>query len=249
MGDAAAAAAYQVHAVKSCKQGQLLSTMVLCVLIGKPQRAQVGPGPCVSGPAWIATAGATVGFADRRQADMGRLVTELRTASAVIFQIECVCARDVAGVGTQRVREGDVTEQRNDPVLILVDARNLRRAIVSAALRDWGESKGLALLALSSAQSLAEQSLARQCPMIVLSLGSEPLADDENLQQLKILRVLGEKAALVILSDLDRTDEISLALEAGANGYITTNLDVDIALRALSCVLGGGAFFPTSCLH
>ena len=84
--------------------------------------------------------------------------------------------------------------------------------------------------------------------IILLSVGSASVEDPDQLACLKNAHALIPNAALVVLSDREDSKEICAAFEAGATGFLPTNIEPSIALQALSFIRSGGSFFPPSAL-
>lgn len=80
--------------------------------------------------------------------------------------------------------------------------------------------------------------------IILLSVGSASVEDPDQLACLKNAHALIPNAALVVLSDREDSKEICAAFEAGATGFLPTNIEPSIALQALSFIRSGGSFFP-----
>ena len=83
-----------------------------------------------------------------------------------------------------------------------------------------------------------------------ISLGAQPVTDDELQSEILRWRSLSEKKTpLVLLSDLADSDNITAAFQIGVNGFLSTNTPPDIAFKALTFILSGGDFFPPSALQ
>jgi DNA-binding NarL/FixJ family response regulator len=85
--------------------------------------------------------------------------------------------------------------------------------------------------------------------MLIFSIGGESIAAQENLQQLKVLRALATNAPLVIMSDREDAQDIATAFSTEAQGFIHGGITSSLAYQALSFILNGGSYFPTSAVH
>jgi DNA-binding NarL/FixJ family response regulator len=50
----------------------------------------------------------------------------------------------------------------------------------------------------------------------------------------------------VVIADAEDLDQVLLAIEAGARGYIPTSLSIDIVVEAIRLIAAGGVFVPAS---
>jgi DNA-binding NarL/FixJ family response regulator len=53
---------------------------------------------------------------------------------------------------------------------------------------------------------------------------------------------------IVVLCDGEKPSHVVSALQAGARGYISTNMSLDVTLGALQLVRAGGQFIPAGCI-
>jgi DNA-binding NarL/FixJ family response regulator len=131
--------------------------------------------------------------------------------------------------------------------IVLIDHRPLARQYLSRWLQD-GEPD-LRVISVGSATDLLDAPRSLSDPqMIVFSIGAASVRDPEMLGKITLLRRHLGRTPLVLLSDRDDVDEIVAAVEVGARGYISTNLEVPEATAAIQCVQAGGTFVPASAL-
>ncbi len=135
------------------------------------------------------------------------------------------------------------------PVAVIVDSRDLRRASLASLLTAWAKLHSLELVAVSPEHVIADLSSKPECRMLVLSLGNECRAVLNDSPWLHAVRNLAPSASLVIVSDSEQPEEVALALGAGADGFIPTDIDPHLVLRAFSFVLEGGTFYPLSSIR
>ncbi|WP_230532356.1 response regulator transcription factor [Microvirga roseola] len=133
-------------------------------------------------------------------------------------------------------------------VIALIDALEFRRAGIARLLEEWAEASGISIASLDSPSSLAEIRPPRQCRMAILSIGAAYVGDSNISHALEQIRTAVPDASLVILSDTKEPRQVVSAFKAGAQGFIATGTDPNVALRALSFILCGGTFFPPHAL-
>jgi DNA-binding NarL/FixJ family response regulator len=135
------------------------------------------------------------------------------------------------------------------PSVLIVDTKRLRQAGIVRLLEAWADCLGLALVGISQNKLLEGLELASsRCEMVIISVGSTSVEDNENQECIKQLHIIVPCAPLVILSDREDAEEVYAAFRAGAIGFVPTSSEPSAALQALSFVKCGGPFFPTSVL-
>jgi DNA-binding NarL/FixJ family response regulator len=132
-------------------------------------------------------------------------------------------------------------------ILLIVDAKKLRRACLVSHFRNWAESRTLDVVPLDPSQLLDKLREALQnCRMVILSLGASCVADTATL--IKSVR-LASRASIVVLSDNEVPGEIVAAVEAGAAGFFSMDLDPGLTQSALGFILDGGSYFPSPAIR
>jgi DNA-binding NarL/FixJ family response regulator len=130
--------------------------------------------------------------------------------------------------------------------VLVLDTLLMRRAGLVRLLHGWAETAGLGTLAGAPDDLAAVQ--AADVRLVVLALGSLPVASDTCRRWIGLLKQGWPEAPLVLLSDRDNPQEGAGAFRAGAQGFIPTSSEPALALQALSFILAGGSFFPPSAL-
>ncbi len=145
-------------------------------------------------------------------------------------------------------RESDPRPHGNGGMsIVLIDHRPLPRQYLSRWLQDGAPD--LRVISVGSAPDLLAADRSGDDPhLIVFSIGAASVRDPEVLGKITMLRRHLGRIPLVLLSDRDDVDEIVGAIEVGARGYISTNLEVSEAAAAIRCVEAGGTFVPASAL-
>jgi DNA-binding NarL/FixJ family response regulator len=135
------------------------------------------------------------------------------------------------------------------PFVVIIDSKNLRRASITSLLEPWAKSENLRLTSFTPAQAREALQADTNFRMLIFSIGGESIAAQENLQQLKVLRALATNAPLVIMSDREDAQDIATAFSTEAQGFIHGGITSSLAYQALSFILNGGSYFPTSAVH
>ena len=135
-----------------------------------------------------------------------------------------------------------------EPHIVIINSKKLRRAGLVSLLDTWAEATGLAVRAVELAGPI-ERRRSANCAMVILSVGSASINDPEQQIFIKCTRNLMPRPPLVVISDREEPKEVHAAFEAGAAGFLPTSIDPSVALQALSFIKGGGSFFPPSALQ
>lgn len=139
-----------------------------------------------------------------------------------------------------------------EPKSVLVaDALCLRREGTLRLLQEWGAAHDVALCPFDPVQLEAPGFAAesgRQWVLSIINLGGVSVDDSNASQWISGLLTHFAGAPLVILSDRGEDDEPVNALRLGAQGFIHTSIAPDVAMSALSFIMGGGTFFPPGAL-
>jgi DNA-binding NarL/FixJ family response regulator len=140
-------------------------------------------------------------------------------------------------------------EQSNEQFLILIDTSPLRRAGLTAVLRDWSAQEGLTIDAAADPVAAASgDANVFRAALVILSIGGLSLLDDGPMNILRTLKGMAGDAPLVIIADVCHTPEIVAAFRFGASAYLPTLMDPAIIVPALTIVRKGGQVFPPSAL-
>lgn len=131
----------------------------------------------------------------------------------------------------------------------LLDDHEIRRVAISGFLAAWAERSAVKIVATDCADSIGAATLDRQMhEMCILATGGTSLADPDLARTVRgVLDILGGRR-LAIFCDLDSDEEVSLAIELGINGLISTTMNVSFAIAAIEFILSGGTCFKQSSL-
>jgi DNA-binding NarL/FixJ family response regulator len=134
----------------------------------------------------------------------------------------------------------------DDPVVIVVDVMEFRRALMVHFLKDWAAQAKLEILSLAPARAHEVLRDGVPCRMIILNAGGGSRSSLETLAEVMVLRTLAPSASLVVVADDEIRDDVIAIMKSGAEGYLSNQSPPELALRALSFVLDGGTYFPRS---
>jgi len=125
----------------------------------------------------------------------------------------------------------------------LRDMQPLRRAAFHTLVEPWAKDN---LVEISS-DSLANAAASRgkDAPVLLLLILGAARIDDPAIQScLKSYRALWPDVPVTMISDHEDRGEVMAAFRAGIRGFVPSTLEPDLALQALTFILGGGTFFP-----
>jgi DNA-binding NarL/FixJ family response regulator len=128
--------------------------------------------------------------------------------------------------------------------VLLIDAHALRRAALQRFLQSLGEEEAF-VLDVAQAATLEEAATLSLQPAVAM-VGAGSMEDAVSL--LGGLRSVAPALPVAVLSDHETTSEVIMALEAGAQGVISTRIDPKLMLHALRFIAAGGHFFPPRAL-
>jgi len=131
--------------------------------------------------------------------------------------------------------------------IVVIDVLDLRRIGILSMLEPWAEARGLDLTSLTPDEIFKSRRV--DADMIIFSLGEESISKPENVQIVENLRSLAPKIPFVIVADRADPYEVATALNLGAEGFISSDVRRQLAVQALSFILGGGSYFPASALR
>jgi DNA-binding NarL/FixJ family response regulator len=139
-----------------------------------------------------------------------------------------------------------MSQPSGKPFVAIVDIKNLRRASITSLLEPWAKSENLRLTSFAPDQTREALQAEPNFRMLIFSIGGESIAERENLQQLEALRALATNVPLVIMSDRENAQDIATAFSAEVQGFIHSGITTALAYQALSFILNGGSYFPSS---
>jgi two-component system nitrate/nitrite response regulator NarL len=132
--------------------------------------------------------------------------------------------------------------------LLIIDSKRLRQAGIRRLLDIWADLMGLTVKAVAPESLPHTRCMSNNYEMTIISVGSASIEDAQYQASIERVRMLMPQTPLVIISDRKDPQEICVAFEEGALGFLPTNLEPAVALQALSLIRSGGSFFPPSVL-
>ncbi len=139
-------------------------------------------------------------------------------------------------------------KQKSDASVLLVDAKALRRAELTAFLSDWAADNHVSIVAVTPDDMEGVVQPDAAFALSILNLGAGSLKATAGAEWLQLLLKALPATPVAIISDLDAVDEVVAAVRVGARGFLPTSTDPAIALRTLSFIMQGGSFFPPTAL-
>jgi DNA-binding NarL/FixJ family response regulator len=139
--------------------------------------------------------------------------------------------------------------QADKGTLLIIDARELRRAGIEGLMTRWAEQNAIDLVSLSPDEAIAAFENEGLCRMIVLSVGAQSITERETLQLIKVMRALSPRSPVVVMSDREESGEVVASLGAGVQGFLPSSMSRELALQAFSFILNGGSYFPPSAMR
>lgn len=130
--------------------------------------------------------------------------------------------------------------------VFIVDAMAFRRARTESFLAPWADREQAELTSLDPDEARARLIERGACEMLIYA--ADPGSAPDVFAEIQVLRMLGRDAAIAIISDDESPATVIAAIRSGAQGYLGSSMPPELALRALSFVLHGGSYFPSSTL-
>jgi DNA-binding NarL/FixJ family response regulator len=131
-------------------------------------------------------------------------------------------------------------------IVVFVDPPAREPSPAVRLIEDWSDTEGLILKSVRRVDSRAE--IDAECRLAVINVGSRSVASRAVLRTMETLRTRFPGAPVVVLSELNEQSEVFAAFQAGVQGFIPASLDPKVALQALTFILVGGSYFPSSAL-
>ena len=128
--------------------------------------------------------------------------------------------------------------------ILLVDAVALHRAAWTSFLRDWAEDSHAAVVSVSPVALPLTAGPDACFALVILTLNCASVRAPDTLACLDLLSKRMSGVPVVILSDRHTDAEVVAALRAGVRGFVPACTEPEVALQALSYIMGGGSFFP-----
>jgi DNA-binding NarL/FixJ family response regulator len=136
-----------------------------------------------------------------------------------------------------------------ESIIWLVDGHEIRRVAIAGVLAPLAEKASAKVLAIDCPKGIAPAMPSEQLQeMCILVTGGTSLADHGLRGRVNELRSILAGRPLAIFSDLDTDEEVSLAIDLGAHGFVSSSSKGLFAIAAFEFILSGGTYFKQSAL-
>lgn len=136
-----------------------------------------------------------------------------------------------------------------DKAVLVVDDRPLSRAMLAEFLAQWAHERNLTVIQ-TSVEGVVSLGSSWAGAIVLLSIGSADLLEDPRLEAAQLVLTADRpECPIVIVGDCSHHSSIETALRRGVAGYVSTSLEPEIVLAALSFILAGGTYFPADAIN
>lgn len=146
----------------------------------------------------------------------------------------------------QKARTGELIKKHIgdgcEPHIVVVGKQVLFAQCLAACLRTGLGAKTSTFLDLES--WLGTAGLQQVTQVVVCKLSDFGSFADQDTAML--FSEVASRLPTVVIADTEDLDQVLLAIEAGARGYIPTSLSIDIVVEAIRLIAAGGVFVPAS---
>jgi DNA-binding NarL/FixJ family response regulator len=132
------------------------------------------------------------------------------------------------------------------PIALYVDKHRLGRDCVSEQL-----ASQLPIWAIEPLASIRELKMGGDWPsksIVILQAHSASLGTAEVASEIAMIAEVAPGVPFVVMSDLEDPNEVLLAIQLGARGYLPASLPLSQAMIAIRFVAEGGTYIPTCIL-
>lgn len=139
----------------------------------------------------------------------------------------------------------------NASIIWLLDDREIRRAAICGYLTMWAHQSSIDIRPVESVDaipSIGADGAGHVPQLCMLVVGGTSLSDPDMAFRVRSVVSMLAGRPLAILSDVDSTAEVSLAIGLGADGLITTKMATSVAVAAMNFILSGGTYFEKASL-
>ena len=155
-------------------------------------------------------------------------------------------AAGIRKTAAKKARTGDLIQKHvshaSDPHIVIVGKQFLFVQCLASCLRASLGAKTSTFSDLESWLGSGGTALATQ--VVFCKLGD--LGGLEGQKRTALFAEVSSRLPTVVIADAEDLDQVLLAIEAGARGYIPTSLSIDIVVEAIRLIAAGGIFVPAS---
>ncbi|MFC5584144.1 LuxR C-terminal-related transcriptional regulator [Nitratireductor kimnyeongensis] len=138
----------------------------------------------------------------------------------------------------------EARDETDRELVLLIDPRVLDRECLARSLETQNPS--LDIFAVGTSDEWHRIAEGRQPEAVLLIVGSRKITEQGICNEIHDLAEEFENQPVIVIADTDDLGQILKALEAGAKGYIPSNVGVDVAAEAILLARAGGVFVPAS---
>ena len=137
------------------------------------------------------------------------------------------------------------TNVSHTSTLLILDKRTLDRECFAQCLRSHGV--GMDVQAYASLREWhGEEDLHPPLAVLLQNIGGRRMSDSSMLSELRDLTAECPGVPIIVMADNDDLDQVLLAIENGARGYIPSSIGIGVCAEAIALALVGGTFVPAS---
>ncbi|WP_265517251.1 helix-turn-helix transcriptional regulator [Nitratireductor luteus] len=142
------------------------------------------------------------------------------------------------------VKPADKRKERTACLLLMGSTRlrceYLRRALIS-------HEPGMDIVAVGSVTEWRDKEKTYP-PLgaILLNVGEQNVMEGGIAKQIRELSADFHPVPVVVLADNEKLEQILMALEYGARGYIPASVGINVCIEAVALAMSGGTFIPAS---
>ena len=126
---------------------------------------------------------------------------------------------------------------------IVVEPRPLIRELLTCTLK---QRAGLEIVAAASIDEYLEGGGA-EAALVIVSIAGNPNSEETRKTLRRAAQALPQ-TPIVVLSDSEDLHSALSFLQSGTRGYISTAMNLDVAIEVLWLVKAGGQFLPAACI-
>lgn len=141
-----------------------------------------------------------------------------------------------------------MADESSQPIVIVVDALELRRAGIASLVEAWASAIGYKTIAISPEDILSYSQSGIDIRFVILSIGGSSLHEGELQDCARKVHDLFAGVPCAIISDRKEAEEAVAAARLGEQAFLCTSMEPSVARQALTFILGGGTFFPREAL-
>ncbi len=137
---------------------------------------------------------------------------------------------------------------KNQSIVLVVDALELRRASIASLIEAWARTNDLVTDSIAPETLATYGEKAPSVRFIILNIGGTSLQDEALQDCAHQIRDMFVAIPCAIISDRHEPEEAVAAAALGEQAFLSTNMQPEVVRQALTFILGGGTYFPREAL-